>query len=1160
MKDGRPLLAISILVLLFTCSLAVASDGVILEVTGGKADVSDWVAEATLDLAAAKELLDAQGRPDQIAVYELDETGKATTRVASQVDGGKGTGLYTVAWRVPGNLAAGACRRFLLSRGASQEGVKVGQAIQVEADADRVVVTNGRTVLEHERVKGGMIGQITIDGAKASLAWMDYLYDGTVYRLATHPPEEMVVSAGGPLRATIEVTGEYLDGDKSAPSKARAVYRFTNYAGLPFTLVDAVITQDFPHPWRGAIFGEIHFGGAGLTHFATEQAGGALGALEQVGQMYSAYKWAAVYNDRLLIGTCAGANMGIWDERNGGGQHYGAYIRCGVAPMSAVRYPFKAAVLWERGSKAAEDKEVQRWSAILQSPPGVAIRFPALAERLDKLAADLEGRRESVSDLSENAWVAGHVALSLAQRHATQAGAYLSAGRFGEALGAMEACERTAAAPAGEVELAGAGEVRAGMVMGHPYLGSAEAAYLWSRPEDGAGLMSVFDRKRGREYLGVAGEEAPFWQVAVKNGNGGASYVNTHARCEVSYSADGDEGRLRMRWSEDVAVEVEARLAAGDPMLRARVNARANDDSSGLMTVIFPVICGILPLTPDGREDTVLETWGLGWEKPSPLVTGKASFTDYPRGMQFTALLGGGVGLYVAEEDGEANRKELTWTPDSEGRALDFSISHPVLNWGAEELVGEYASSGDALVGPFEGDWYDAARIYRKWALTAPWCAKGPIHERKDYPRWLAELPYWTIAHLSDETGVGMEVEKHAFYEVPLNACQLYSGFRSRALGDNSLEYFPPALGSEGFREAVRGLHDQGIRIVVFLDGLLSDTDTETFRRKDCFKTRVIIDRNGTPVTTTVYCLGQELALNCPATRQWRDELIGVAREYVTRYDVDGFYLDWLNINTHDCYNKDHGHAIGGGNFWTSAVHGLYQELRAACQEVKPECILTGEDAMECLIDVEDVFYCGGKVGTNAPLFHAVYHGYTNVYGGTYGNAQLHDLGRSWLLGAQNGFTNMEWLMMGRPPHQSRGHLGRYYRKLLKCRWAFGTPYLGYGQMLRPPHIEGDVRTMEKPGVYGPYQLRSVEGSAWKAPDGSVGLFFVNYEDEPREFTWTVDLGADAGMDASSKVAVSRWSEKDGIVPLKEGAGGRVSESMTIEGLGMIALKMEETR
>ena len=29
-------------------------------------------------------------------------------------------------------------------------------------------------------------------------------------------------------------------------------------------------------------------------------------------------------------------------------------------------------------------------------------------------------------------------------------------------------------------------------------------------------------------------------------------------------------------------------------------------------------------------------------------------------------------------------------------------------------------------------DWYDAARIYRAWAVTAPWCAKGPMHQRED--------------------------------------------------------------------------------------------------------------------------------------------------------------------------------------------------------------------------------------------------------------------------------------------------------------------------------------------------------------------------------------------------------------------------------------------
>ena len=91
------------------------------------------------------------------------------------------------------------------------------------------------------------------------------------------------------------------------------------------------------------------------------------------------------------------------------------------------------------------------------------------------------------------------------------------------------------------------------------------------------------------------------------------------------------------------------------------------------------------------------------------------------------ALLGDGMGLYFGEEDEQANEKHLCWTPDEADGTLTYSVVHPVLGWGGDEPVTAYRSPGDVVMGPFQGDWFDAARIYRRWAITAPWCAKGLI-------------------------------------------------------------------------------------------------------------------------------------------------------------------------------------------------------------------------------------------------------------------------------------------------------------------------------------------------------------------------------------------------------------------------------------------------
>jgi hypothetical protein len=38
---------------------------------------------------------------------------------------------------------------------------------------------------------------------------------------------------------------------------------------------------------------------------------------------------------------------------------------------------------------------------------------------------------------------------------------------------------------------------------------------------------------------------------------------------------------------------------------------------------------------------------------------------------------------------------------------------------------------------PFEGDWYDAASMYREWVLpNAHWTQRGKMADRGDTPAW----------------------------------------------------------------------------------------------------------------------------------------------------------------------------------------------------------------------------------------------------------------------------------------------------------------------------------------------------------------------------------------------------------------------------------------
>ena len=85
------------------------------------------------------------------------------------------------------------------------------------------------------------------------------------------------------------------------------------------------------------------------------------------------------------------------------------------------------------------------------------------------------------------------------------------------------------------------------------------------------------------------------------------------------------------------------------------------------------------------------------------------------------AFMKDGAGLYIAAHDSTARIKALRISKEH-----DISFETPVENAG---VIGKAAEGPryDVTIAAFSGDWWSAAKLYRDWALTTPWAAKGPI-------------------------------------------------------------------------------------------------------------------------------------------------------------------------------------------------------------------------------------------------------------------------------------------------------------------------------------------------------------------------------------------------------------------------------------------------
>ncbi len=86
---------------------------------------------------------------------------------------------------------------------------------------------------------------------------------------------------------------------------------------------------------------------------------------------------------------------------------------------------------------------------------------------------------------------------------------------------------------------------------------------------------------------------------------------------------------------------------------------------------------------------------------------------------------------------------------DGEGEQC-LRLVTPIENAGVPDKAAEGPRYAVTLA-PLFGDWWEAARRYRAFALRQPRCAKGPIRERPDFPRRACEVPLWINLHGSPD-------------------------------------------------------------------------------------------------------------------------------------------------------------------------------------------------------------------------------------------------------------------------------------------------------------------------------------------------------------------------------------------------------------------------
>jgi len=909
---------------------------------------------------------------------------------------------------------------------------------------------------------GGLPSAIAFAGSDVpfdNFVWNDRVDDRDLgcFWLRYDPDAKPAVVSDGPLCTVVRVQARYCQpGGKRPAAQPEAVYDWYVFRDQPLVFVTAAVRQEQPHAWHELHFLELNFPDDRFVRWA---GGEPLqqGEFTVTEKSFNTPAWGAVLDDRNAVGMLSGP-VKFYDGRGG----YGTYMHSTWRGWGE-RDARMATWLWV-GSADDPSATVREAAGRLGNSTRTRLTRPGLRRAIAALRADGKPWHAAVAERQERA---GHMELAEG----------LTQGVW----------------PEGWMPLA-----------------AGQLGLLIERRPDGVVLRSLFDAALSRELL--ADPALPLFAVALRH---------AATREKVRLAADSGWRKVAVAVAEDGSVVLDwhepddERLAG----LRVTAKARPDVDASALQWYLevegdgpewsvwqmtFPQLAvAELGDGTNARSAAVLFPRGPGEVKRGAWAEAFRFQGRYPSGWCCMQFLGAyeedGTGLYLGMHDAYGGTKEIMLTSDPAERSVRLAFEHPAPDMG--KPGNGFRLSGEAVWQLLHGDWFDAARIYRRWVREHAiwWPELGP-EGREDTPLWMRKLCAWAQTGGASPECVPAVKEMAAFLGVPTGFH--WYNWHEIPFDNDYPHYFPTKA---GFAAGVAELQQASVYAMPYINGRLWDTHdkvAEDFQFSSVALPAVTKNENGKPFTE-VYGSKEadgspvRLGVMCPSTKLWQDKVNEIVLRLHNEEGVDGVYIDQIAAAAPKlCMDAAHGHPLGGGHWWTEGYWEMLEALRKAMGEGK---MLTTECNAEPFIAWMDGYLTWHwQYDGQVAAFPAIYGGALQMFGRAYRGGPTKDLALRMKAGQQLVYgEQLGWLAPGLLKEADNGP---FFRQLVRLRWHLRR-YFYAGEMARPPKLTGDVPTVTADWQWSgewPVTTDAVLTGAWRIPrEERHVLLFVNVSDAP---------------------------------------------------------------
>lgn len=655
-----------------------------------------------------------------------------------------------------------------------------------------------------------------------------------------------------------------------------------------------------------------------------------------------------------------------------------------------------------------------------------------------------------------------------------------------------------------------------------------------------------FDEQRGRiTRLNFCEKDfllrpMPVFEIAERDENGVLSKTDTDSfaltdtgKTDTGFACVYENKGLRVKISAEIGDEIDWSIAI------------ENNSDKVIEWVNFPQIVVKDDLTASGGNSKIL--WGFNegalvdnlefrnssWGYIEPQYPSEGVMGLYPAivELQCMAYYDNAGGLYFAAHDKDDNLKGIDFYEYDGGIKLEFR------HFTGCDFRENYTMSYPMVMQFFNGDWQNAATIYRNWFEETKSEEFVPIEQNKKLPKWYSESPVivtYPVRGLHD-TDVMNPNKLFPYMNAAKHIERFEKLFDSKIMvilmhWEGTAPWAPPIVwppygGEEELRKFTEYLHERGDVLGVYCSGLgwteksnLTDYEMKKFFEENNLAEEMCLSPEQ-ELPHSKICTDQRSGYDMCPTRKFTSDIICDQVKKMTDFGID--YIQLMDQNhggtSYFCYSKKHDHPPVPGKWQVEAVKKLLDAAEKNAGEVLFGCESAAAQAyIPKLLFSDNRYNLCYTIGEPVPLYSFVYHKYLNNFMGNqvcthaaFDHKKSPDnifvrIAYSFCCGDmltavinEDGKIIFNWGYRGEElPDQDA--VAELIKNLNYWRRGEFKKYLHSGVREIPYPVKS-----EKIKVYGArgfhHEYEKIFTCAWSSSDGSFCQFLVNHTDKPAE-------------------------------------------------------------